>query len=484
MKGFKQTILAVAAAGFVGFVARGAEMAADTLPRLTLEECIGIALTESPTVRVADMEVRRLDYSRRETIGALLPTVDFGGTYSRMLEKQVMYMNMDFGSLGGGNTGGEEGAEPAAGRASGRDEGIKMGLDNSFSLGFSASLPLIAPQLWKSIGLSDVQIARSVEAARQSRQDLVNRVKNAYYALLLAEDSRKVIRESYDMAALTHDTYVRQHAAGAASDYDVLRTSVAMRNIEPELMQADVAIRQATLQLQILMGIDSEFKFLPATTLGSYESDMYATALRLDRDYSRNAQLRLLDMDADMLRRNVTIEKLAFSPTLALTANYNWTSMSDGSPFKNFRWNPYSTIGLTLSVPILRGGQRINRIRQATIQAEELTWQRLDLERSIAMQVELAIDNIGVNVRQIESCAESVRQAETAHNIMERSREVGAASYLDIRDSELALTRSRLAYLQAIYNYLVANSDLELLLGNAPIESYIQNLPTTNTDER
>ena len=55
---------------------------------------------------------------------------------------------------------------------------------------------------------------------------------------------------------------------------------------------------------------------------------------------------------------------------------------------------------------------------------------------------------------------------------MEGSFEIGAASYLDLRDSELALTRARLAYNQAIYNYLIAHSELELLLGNAPIEKY------------
>ena len=41
------------------------------------------------------MEIRRVDYSKKETIGALLPTISFGGTYNRMLAKQVMYMNMD-----------------------------------------------------------------------------------------------------------------------------------------------------------------------------------------------------------------------------------------------------------------------------------------------------------------------------------------------------------------------------------------------------
>ena len=88
------------------------------------------------------------------------------------------------------------------------------------------------------------------------------------------------------------------------------------------------------------------------------------------------------------------------------------------------------------------------------------------------MQVDVAIDNIQMNVKQIATNAQSVTQADKAHQIMEKSFEIGAASYLDLRDSELALTRAQLAYYQAIYNYLVANSDLELLLGNADLQKY------------
>ena len=152
-------------------------------------------------------------------------------------------------------------------------------------------------------------------------------------------------------------------------------------------------------------------------------------------------------------------------PTLALTANYNWTSMSNGSPFKGFRWTPYSSVGLTLSIPLYEGGQRYNRIRAAKLQVEEMSWQRTQLVRSINMQTKLAIENIQLNIKQIASCAESMRQADKAYTIMHDSFGLGAASYLDMRDSELALTRSRLAYYQAIYNYLVAHSDLDMLLG-------------------
>ena len=437
--------------------------------KLSLDECLAIALSDNPTVKVADMEVERLDYSKKEVIGQLLPTIDFGANYNRTLEKQTMYMNMDgFGDFGGAGDGdGESGEASSHSRAGGGGNGgIKVGLDNSWSLGFQASLPLIAPQLWKSVAVSNTQILRSLEAARQSRQNLVDQVKSAYYGLLLAQDSRIVIQESYDMARLTHETYVKQAAAGAASDYDVLRTSVAMKNIEPEIIQADIAIKQARLQLLVLMGVDSAFEFEAAARLADYEQTMYDEVFALEANYSNNADLRLLDIDTKLLEQQVAMKKLAFVPTLSLTANYNWTSMSNGSPVKNFRWSPYSMVGVSLSVPLFHGGSRWNSLKAATIQAKEMKWQRANLERSIAMQVDIAIDNIKLNVKQIASSSESVAQADRAHTIMEKSFEIGAASYLDLRDSELSLTRARLAYYQAIYNYLIAGSKLELLMGN------------------
>ena len=230
-----------------------------------------------------------------------------------------------------------------------------------------------------------------------------------------------------------------------------------------------MAIKRARVQLQVLKRLDSRFPVTTSKRLSDYEQNMYAQALSLSLDYSGNSKLHLNAIETDILDRTVKLQKAAYYPTLALTANYNWTSSSNGSPFKNFRWNPYSMVGITLSVPLFEGGQRYNRVRQATIQANELRLQRENIERNVSMQVNLAIDNIGVNVKQIASCSESVSQAERAHQIMKDSFEIGAATYLDLRDSELSLTRARLTYYQAIYNYLIALSELELLQGTYPL---------------
>ena len=441
---------------------------------LTLNDCIAIALSDNPTIKVADLDITKADYSKKETLGQLLPTISFDGAYNRTLQKQVTYMNFDaFGDLGslGGDTSDDAQPENAKASRSGND-GFKVGLDNMYTLGFQFSMPLIAPQLWSSLKLSDVDIARAAEAARASRLDMVNQVKNAFYALQLAYDSKKVVDESYEMARLTYDMYTKRHALGDASEYDVLRSSVAMKNIEPEIIQCDIAIRRAHLQLAILMGIDANTPFEISGSLNDYEQNIYADILSINPDLSHNTSLLMNDIETKALRHSLKVYQAAWWPTLSLGANYNWNSSSNGSPLRNFRWTPYSVIGLSLSVPIFQGGQRLARIKQAKIQLDQMAWTRQNLERNIQSQVTLAIDNLQLNVKQIQSSRGSVEEAERAHDIQQRSFNIGATSYLDLRDSELSLTRARLAYFQAVYNYLVAASDLELLIGDAPIESY------------
>lgn len=442
-------------------------------PLLSIEDCVAVALAQSPTVRVSDMEITKADYSKKETLGQLLPNLSFDGSYNRTLQKQVAYMDFDafgdIGSIGGGESEGEGSDVTASTNA---DDGFKMGRDNMYSLGFQASVPLIAPQLWASLKLSDNQIAQAAEQARSSRLDLVNQVKNACYTLLLAYDSRKVVQESYDMAALTHDIYTKRHAVGDASEYEVLRTSVAMKNIEPEIIQSEIAVSRAHMQLAILMGVDINTPFALSGQLSDYEGDRYGDVLALQPDLTNNSSLALNTIQTRSLEQALKVQKASWWPTLALAGSYSWNSSSNGNPFRNFRWTSYSMIGLSLSVPIYQGGQRWNRIKQASIELDQMHYTRENLVRNLTSQANIAIENIKLNVKQIASSESSVEEAERAHDIQAQSFEIGATTYLDLRDSELSLTRARLAYLQSVYNYLVAASDLELLLGNAPLDSY------------
>lgn len=426
--------------GFL-FMSFSAHAQSDTL-RLSRQDCVDIALNESQTVKVADLEIKKTDYSKKEVLANLFPSIDFTGAYQRSIELQSMSMNM------GGMT-----------------QTIKMGTDNNWNLGFSASMPLINASLWKSIGLSDTQILQSLESARASRLDLVNNVNKAYYALLLAMDSRKVIRQNYDLAKLNAEIYEQQYKAGTASEYDMLRSQVQVTNVEPELLQADIAVRQCQLQLLVLMGIEPGATLEPTVGLSDMQQEMYGYHLGADRTLDDNTSLRSLDINRKLAAQNVTLQKMAWVPTLAATFNLNWNAMSNGSPFKNQHFNPYSNVGLALQIPIFHGGSKYQKLRQAQVQLKQIDLQRETLVNSLNMQVDLALDNINRQVNQISSSEQGMKSAEKAREIMQKSFEIGAATYLSLRDSEMALTSAQLSYYQAIYNYLVSTSELDTLLG-------------------
>ena len=146
--------------------------------------------------------------------------------------------------------------------------------------------------------------------------------------------------------------------------------------------------------------------------------------------------------------------------------------MSNGSPFKNFNWNPYSQAGLALSWNLISGGQRYYKQKQAEIAVREMKWQRENLTRTLNSQVETQLNNIKSNLKQIESNAASVALAEKSDNIMQESFRLGVGTFLQIQDTQNALLGARLSYYQAIYNLLVAQSNLEFTLGNAPLSKY------------
>ncbi|MBR1550997.1 MAG: TolC family protein [Muribaculaceae bacterium] len=410
---------------------------------LSLDECVRIALSDNPTIHINEMEIQRVKYSKKEIQGQLLPNINFTGQYNRTLAKQTMTMNA--------------GDEPMT---------IKVGMDNQHSVGFNASMPLIMPTLWKTLKLNDNQILQNIENARANKLSLVNQVKNAYYALLLAQDSKNVIEENHATAQLNASIYQKQFELGTASEYDVLRANVAVTNLEPSILEAENYIDLLKLQLKVLMGMDVRTPIAPRQTLDEFKARMYDQSILADTSLVSNTSLRSLELKTDYLKRALDTQKMSWYPTLTASANYMWNSMSNGSPFKNFNWNPYSTVGLTLTLPLFQGGQRYYKQRQAEVALREMTWQRENLERSLKMQVQNQVDIINKTLKQISSNEGGVRQATKANDIVQQSFKIGAASFIQLRDTEDALMNARLSYYQAIYNYLVAECDLEYLLGN------------------
>ena len=441
---------------------------------LDLTQAITIAISTNPTIKVADMEIERANYAKKEVIGNLFPNIGSSASYTRTIEKQVM-AGFNTNSFTSGITDAlmpiyeALGITPPSGESGGSSAPLKIGTDNTWSAGFSAGMPLINVPLWQSIKLTAEAVNEKVETARASKIDMVAAVTDAYYGILNAQDSYNVLLKSYNTANENLRIAKTRFEQGLASEYDMIQAEVQVRNMQPALLSVQNGIELAKLQLKVLMGIPSDYPIAVTGTLADYERDMFEiiTINDVDATLADNSTIRRLEVATKLLERQLKLQKAQWYPTLSLSAVYQWTSLNNDFNFSEYQVFPYSMAGVTLSFPIFQGGSRYYKQKQAKIAYNEMSYTMQNVRQQLGMQLQASMDQIRVSVEQIGSTKEAVALAEKGMTISQKRFEVGAGSSLELISSENALTQSRLNYFQSIYNYIIAKNALDKVLGNA-----------------
>ena len=408
---------------------------------LSLEEAIEIAVSENPTIIVADQQIELKKISKQETWQSLLPSVDFSGTVQYTVLAAVMKLN---------------------------DMEFKMGKDNTSTWNgqFSVSLPIFAPTVYATMNLTTTDLEQAVEQSRSSRLDLVNQVTKAYYSLMLAQDSYKVLEQSYANAEKNFEVINSMFQLGGTSEYDKISAEVQMRSLKPSMISARNAISIAELQLKVLMGIADVVDIVVDGTLSDFEDEMYSEVLT-SGNYSldNNTSIRQLDLNERLLNQNLTVQKMNFLPTLALQGSYAFQSLyNDNFRISDYTWASSSSVVLSLSVPIFRMGN-FTKLRSTKLQISQLNQNRQYTERQIDMQVKSYLNNMKASAEQVASNKEAIVQAEKGRLIAEKRYEIGNGTILELNNSEVSLTQARLTYGQSIFDYLSAKADLDKTLG-------------------
>ena len=426
--------------------------------KLDLNKALEIALSENPTVKVADREIEKKKYAQKGSYAALFPQINFTADYTRTLKKQVMYM--DGFDMGGGSeetTPGMEGVDLS--------KGIEVGRSNNWTTGFNLSMPLVNASLWKSLNISALDVELSIEQARSSKIAMVNQVKKGFYAVLLANDSYRVFKESYDNAMENYLDIKKKYEQGTVAEYDLIRADVTVKNSEPNMLQAENSLTLAKWQLKALLGMDLELAIDCEGQLSDFESVLFADYMATDTTLAENSDLKQIDLQAQQLKQTLKMQKFDYLPTLSLTGMYQWNAMNNDFKFKNYNWTPYSIIGVSLSVPIFSGGSKYHKIKQTQVSIQQMDLQRDDTKRNLQLAIKQYLDNMKTCVKQFDAAQKGVEQANKGYKIAQKRYDTGAGTLLEMNDSELALTQAKLNLNQSIYNYMVAKSDMEKVLG-------------------
>lgn len=477
MNATKISVVLAAICGLLSLSVTHAQETNVEVLRVDLETAIHIALSENPVVKIADMEIDKKNYAKKNSYGALLPQVDLIGQYQRTLKRQTMYLDMDMGSaLGGGSidpseyTPEELKIAEVLGKMMAPDpdasgDGIQVGRKNIWNGTVNVSLPLVVPSLWKNVQMSEVDLQIAMEQARASKIDLTHQVKKAFYNILLAKDSYTLFKETYKTDSLNLENIKQKFNQGIVAEYDVITADVRLKSIIPNILQAESMLKIAELQLKMLMEIDAEKPIEVVGSLSDYEQGMFNAIVPDDNSFMGNSDLRQFDLQTEQAKKAVEIQKYQRLPTLTSTFNYSYISQNNDFKFNSYRWDPYAVVGVTLAIPIFSGGQRYHNIKQSEIQVQQMHQQRKQLERGLQLSVKNSIELINKSIEQVIATESSVAQANKGYEITLKRYETGTGTIVDLNAASLAVTSAELQYRNAIYDYLAAKADLEKTLG-------------------
>ena len=420
------------------FFATTTVKAQEDLPlQLTLEQALEIALSESNTIKIADMTIEKSGYAKKGSYAALYPNVSVNSSYQRTLLKQVMVMDM--------------GGQPME---------IKVGRDNNISASASASMPLVNASLWESLKLSGMDVEMAVEQARSSKIAMVKQVKQAFYAVLLAQESYKVMNQVYENAQKNYEKTLQRFNVGKASEVERLRAQVTMLNAEPNVSSAENAVLLATWQLKAVMGIDLGTEVEVVGNLNDYTQQMLTPYVSED-DLSNNSSLLQLGIQDRMLESTIRMQKKQYIPSLAANINYNYSAIGD----EELRWFPSSTAAVSLSIPVFDGFQKHYNILQSKKTRDMLDLQREDTERNLRIAIRNYNDQMALCIKNYQAANATVEIAQKSYDISAKMYEVGKATLVELNDAQLALQQAQLTQAQAVYNFMVTKASLDELIG-------------------
>ena len=442
MMNFKMRFMSVVTTLAVAVISVTAQETTPTM-QITLDKAIELALSENPTIKVAEKDIELKEISKAEAWQNLLPSVTLDGAIQ--YNAKVGKMKMDMG---------------------GQTMEIKMGKDNTntWNAALQVAIPLYAPAVYEAMNISNSDLQLAVEKSRGSKLDLINQVAKAYYQLMLAQDSYNVLNENFKLAETNFNIVNKMFEQGLVSEYDKISAEVQKNNAWPSVVSGKNAVELARLQLKVLMGITADIILVVDDNLANYENEM-AMHHSGEIDLVNNTSLRQLDMQTSMVGQQRKLLKTSFIPTIALVGSYQYQSISNTNwNIAKYNWSDAASITLSVSIPIYKASN-FTGLKSNKIQLYQLAETRLNTERMLKMQAQSYIDNMTKSSEQLASNKEAVRLAEKGVEISQKRYDIGNGTILELTNSQVQLTNTRLSYNNTIYDYLVAKTDLDKVLG-------------------
>lgn len=422
-------------------------MNAQAQQELTLKEALQYAVENSENLRKSRLDIDGGRYKTQEIRAQALPQIsgNAGLTYNPIIGQLVV-----------------------------GDQSFQLGRKWNANAGVQLNQELFNQQVFTGL-----QAAKKSEnyynlSADLTEEQVIEQVANTYYQVLVNRQRLNVIDTNIKNVRVVEKIIGNQYANGLARKIDVDRIKVNLTNLQTQQEQTTNAVTQLENQLKFYMGMPVNTQIsLPITELSEVKT---LPALSDSINISNRTEMKLMDVQRDLLVLQRKAYVAEYYPSLALTGNLSYTGQSD--KFDLFKsnstafWYDASAIGLSLRIPIFNGFATRSRVRQADVDIKKADEDRRQTSNSLNLAYENAKIQLKNSIVTINSQRENVTLAQEIYQSTQNNYNNGLAALTDLLDTENALTEAQNSYTQALLNYKIA--EIQLIKSNGNIKSLLK----------
>jgi len=306
------------------------------------------------------------------------------------------------------------------------------------------------------------------ENVRSARQDIALRTVFAYNAYLLAIEQRRVAEKVVKQNEVQLEMAKNRHAAGVATELEVLRFEVDLANARTTLLRLSGAVDLVRGDLNAVMRNPTDTPIEPTDALEFVDETAEQQQVVAEATASR-PEVKAVAWNEKIYDEAIGIYKADMQPRLDLDGAYGWSTREP----HNFLETNYQrwSLGITLKVPVFDGWRTAGKVAQARADRAKVEQDRAALETRIDLEAKQAVDRLRVAASVFRAAELSVAQARRASEMTNANYQLGAATPLDVLDAQAALTQAEWNRVEALHAHANARAGLRYVLGRDPLDA-------------
>jgi outer membrane protein len=336
---------------------------------------------------------------------------------------------------------------------------------NSNGYGVSLVQPLFRQQNWLVYSESELQAAQAELQLKIAEQDLILRVAQAYFDVLIAQDSVGLVGTQKTAISEQHEQAKRNFEVGSATITDTLEAQARydLTGAQEIAAQNNLEIKRSALQ-QLINTTPGELA--PLGKELKLEAPQPADMQKwVDDAQLNNLQLAIAQAGAEIAEKEVARNRGGHYPTVDLVANYTQNN-ANGGGFGVGSDTTNKSIGVQLNMPLFQGGVVNSKWREAEANRERARQELENARRNVAQQARQAYLGVVSGVAQVQALQQALTSSESVLEASKLGQEVGVRTNLDVLNAQQQLFSTRRDLYQAQYDYLLSQLRLKQAVGS------------------